>query len=118
MYREFEELGVTISGVSYGFFTGEAQFDEVGEPVVIDIEASAFDRKSLHLDIEDLVRERVALRRKHGSSFLEDGSPQIREHSKRWMLFQALSESLVERYREDIEDYRSELRAISSAKIA
>ena len=118
MYRAFEELGVACGGVSYGFFTGEVQFDETGQPVIIDIEASGFDQNPLRLDIEGLVRERIALRRKHGVGFLEDAGYEVREHAKRWMLFQALGDSLVIRYKDDIEDYRAELQSPRGANAA
>lgn len=74
MHREFEELGLTIGGANYGHFTGEVQFDETGAPVIIDIETSNFGGSPLRLDIEELVRERIALRRKLGSGFLESGT--------------------------------------------
>ena len=95
MRREFEELGVSVGGIEYGHFTGEVQFDETGAPVIIDVERSGFGGRPLRLDIEELVlRERVKLRRKHGSAFLEDGSFEIREHARKWSLFQGLSESI------------------------
>src|SRR5260221_707232 len=109
MHREFEELGVTSGGIAYGHFTGEVQFDESGQPVIIDIEGSAFNSKPMRLDIEELVRERIALRRKLGITFLEDGGFETREHLKKWVLFQGLSESLMYTYREDIEDYLAEM---------
>jgi hypothetical protein len=110
MYRAFEELGVTLGGVSFGSFTGKAQFDEAGDPVIIDIEASAGGPDDLRLDIAELVQERISFRRKFGSGFLDHRSQEIHEHAKRWMLFQALSESLIEQYRDDIIDYRADLK--------
>jgi hypothetical protein len=38
MLRKFEELGVNIDGVGYGFFFGEAEFDRTGEVVRITID--------------------------------------------------------------------------------
>jgi hypothetical protein len=73
MHRDFEEVGVSVGGIAYGHFTGEVQFDETGQAVIIDIEASGFNSNALRLDIEDLVRQRIALRRKLGITFLEDG---------------------------------------------
>ncbi len=110
MHREFEELGVTIGGVAYGHFTGETQFDETGQPVIIDCEGSAFNSKPIRLEIDELVRERIALRRKLGVGFLEDGGVEVREHLKKWVLFQALSDSLMSTFREDIEDYLAEIK--------
>ena len=110
MHREFEELGVSVGGIEYGHFTGEVQFDETGAPVIIDVERSGFGGGALRLDIEELVRERVKLRRKHGTAFLEDGSFEIREHARKWSLFQGLSESIELRFKEDISDYLAEVR--------
>ena len=110
MHRAFEEIGVTVGGVEYGHFTGEAQFDETGQPVVIDIETSGFNGKALRLDIEDLVRDRIASRRKLGVGFLEDGGFEVREHLKKWVLFQGVSEALRSTFRDDINDYLSERR--------
>jgi hypothetical protein len=66
---KFEELGLTIEGVAYRHFTGEVQFDENGAPVIIDIETANFGGSPLRLDIEALVRERIALRRKFRTGF-------------------------------------------------
>lgn len=41
----------------------------------------------MRLDIEELVKERIALRRKLGIGFLEDGGFDIREHLKKSVLF-------------------------------
>ena len=114
MHRDFEELGVTVGGIDYGHFTGEAQFDESGQPVIIDLETASFTGKALRLDIEELVRERIALRRKLGIGFLEDGGFEVREHLKKWVLFQAVSESIQYAFKEDIEDYLAELRSGSA----
>jgi hypothetical protein len=114
MQREFQELGVTVGGIEYGHFTGEVQFDETGQAVVIDIEASGFNSKALRLDIEDLVRQRIALRRKLGITFLEDGSEEVSEHALKWTLFQALSDSVEARFKEDIEEYVAEIVAGSA----
>ena len=75
MYRNFEEVGVAIGSVAYGHFTGEAQFDENGQVVRIDVEDERFSGPALTLDIEQLVRERIALRRKYGVVFLEEARP-------------------------------------------
>src|SRR5271169_4600938 len=110
MHREFEELGIAVGGIDYGHFTGEVQFDETGAPVIIDIERSGFVGGALRLDIEELVRERIKLRCKHGKAFLEDGSFEIREHARKWSLFQGLSESIERRFKEDIRDFLAEVR--------
>jgi hypothetical protein len=114
MHREFEELGIAVGGIEYGHFTGEAQFDETGQAVIIDIEASSFNSKPLRLDIEDLVRQRIALRHKLGITFLEDGSLEVSEHTLKWSLFQALSDSVEARFKDDIEDYLAEIIAGSA----
>jgi hypothetical protein len=110
MHREFEELGLTIAGVNYGHFTGEVQFDENGSAVIIDIETASSNGPPLRLDIEELVRERIALRRKLGTGFLEDGGVEVREHARKWSLFQSLSESIESRFKDDISDYLADVR--------
>ena len=111
MHREFEELGVSVAGIDYGFFAGEAEFDQSRQPVVIHIEPNAATGKALTLAIDDLVRERIALRRKLGVGFLEDGGHDVREHLKKWVLFQTLSDSLVSLFEDDIRDLLAERRA-------
>ena len=73
MHRKFEEVGVTIGSVPYGHFAGEAQFDENGQVVQIDLEDERFAGPALTLDIEQLIRERIALE----GRFAED----IREYA-------------------------------------
>ena len=114
MHRTFEELGVTVDGVSYGNFTGEAQFDATGQAVLIDIECENFGGRPLTLDIEALVRERIQLRRKHGVAFLEDGGYAVRSHNVRFVLFQALAETLATRFAEDIRQYIEDARTPES----
>ena len=105
MQLAFEELSVRLNGAGYGFFTGEAELDDFGDPVVIDLEATALGSANLKLDIAEMLRERVALRRKLGSAFMESEGLEVREHLKKWVLFHALSESLLLRYKEEIGDY-------------
>ena len=105
MYRKFEEVGVAIGGVAYGHFTGEAEFDENGQVVRIDVEDERFSGPSLTLDIEQLIRERIALRRKYGVAFLEENAPDVRTHARKFVLFQALAERLEVRFDEDIREY-------------
>jgi len=38
MHRTFEQLGVTVGGIAYGEFTGEAQFDVAGSVVLIGVD--------------------------------------------------------------------------------
>lgn len=101
MNRSFEELGVAIGGIGYGLFTGEAQFDQTGSVVQIDIERGDFGGSHLTLDIETLILERIALRRLHGSNFLEDTSYRVREHLRMFVLFQALAETIEANFAED-----------------
>lgn len=105
MHLEFEELSLRSGGAGYGFFTGQAELDEFGDPIVIELEATALAKDSLKLDIAELLRERVGLRRKHGSGFMEIDDIEVREHLKKWVLFHALSESLLLRFKEEIDDY-------------
>ncbi|WP_414463360.1 hypothetical protein [Hyphomicrobium sp. DY-1] len=118
MYRKFEELGITLGGASYGFFSGEAEFDVTGHPVAIEVEAAAVGQPDLRLDIAELVRERIGLRDRFGLGFLEDSDERVRAHVTKWMLFHALADSLVERYREDIEDELSAARALRGTHAA
>jgi hypothetical protein len=115
MHRNFEEMGVLIDGVPFGHFTGEAQFDEFGSVVVVDIERSSFDGPSLTLDIDDLVRERIALRRRHGLDFADEGGPAVRAHVAKFMLFQGLSAAIELYYKEDIADYLIDAREVRAA---
>jgi len=110
MHRTFEEMGVTVDGVSYGHFTGEAQFDVTGQVVQIDVECENFGGRPLTLDIEALVRERIQLRRKYGVAFLEDGASAVRSHNVQFVLFQALADSLEARFAEDIRQYIEDAR--------
>jgi hypothetical protein len=98
MHRKFEEVGVTIGSVPYGHFAGEAQFDENGQVVQIDLEDERFAGPALTLDIEQLIRERIALRRKYGVAFLEEGASDVQTHARKFFLFQALSERLEGRF--------------------
>ena len=110
MHRAFEEVGVTIGGVPYGHFTGEVEFDETGQVVQIDLETEQFNGPALTLDVEQLIRERIALRRKYGVAFLEEGAPDVQTHARKFFLFQALSERLETRFADDIRDYVEEAR--------
>jgi hypothetical protein len=96
--------------VAYGHFTGEAQFDENGQVVRIDVEDERFSGTALTLDIEQLVRERIALRRKYGVAFLEEGSPDVQTHARKFFLFQTLAERLEAQFAEDIREYVAEAR--------
>ena len=107
MHRKFEEVGVTIGSVPYGHFAGEAQFDENGQVVQIDLEDERFAGPALTLYIEQLIRER----RKYGVAFLEAGAPDVQTHARKFFLFQALSERLEGRFAEDTREYADEVRA-------
>ena len=96
MQRTFEELGVNIEGFSSAT-SGEAEFDQAGDVVNITIEPSGADSASLVLDISKLVPERIALRRKYGSSFLAVGGA-VRSHARQYELFMALSETIKKAY--------------------
>jgi hypothetical protein len=105
----FEELSLRAGDVGYGFFSGEAELDSFGEPVSFEIDPTAKGKGNLKLDIAALMRERVALRRKLGVGFLEDEGPEVVDHLKKWVLFQALSESVRVQYKEEIGDYLLDL---------
>ena len=111
MHRTFEQLGVTVGGIAYGEFTGEAQFDVAGSVVLIDVEDQNYDGSHLTLDIEELVRERIRLRRKWGSGFLEEGSREVVTHNRKFVLFQALAETIEATFAEDIRQYVDDTRA-------
>jgi hypothetical protein len=110
MHRTFEELGVTVKGVAYGQFTGEVQFDATGSVVQIDVECQNFGGSALTLDIEELVRERIRLRRKWGLGFLEEGSAEVTDHARRFVLFQALAETIEKTFADDILQYIEDAR--------
>lgn len=101
----FEELSLRAGGVGYGFFSGEADLDSFGEPVLFELNATAKDKDNLKLEIAELTRERMTLRRKFGIGFLDDDAPEVSEHLKKWVLFHALSESLRIHYKEEIGDF-------------
>jgi len=113
MLRKFEELGVNIDGVGYGFFFGEAEFDRAGEVVRITIDPPEAGNPPLVLDIAKLVPERVALRRKYGSSFLDICGSDARSHARRYELFMALSDTIEKAYADDIRDYVADVRDTS-----
>ncbi len=104
MRREFEN-----GGIDYGHFAGVVQFDETGAVDVIDVETANFAGSPLRLGVEELVRERSALRRKWGTGFLDNGRFEIREHVRKWSLFQGLSECVEARFKDDIKDYLSDV---------
>jgi hypothetical protein len=111
MHRAFEQLGITVGGITYGEFTGEAQFDVKGSVVQIDVENQNYDSSHLTLDIEELVRERIRLRRKWGSGFLEEGSREVVTHNRKFVLFQALAETIEATFADDIRQYVDDARA-------
>lgn len=111
MHRKFEELGFDVAGVTYGHFTGEAEWNSAGQVIAIEIDTSEFSGKPLTLEIGELVQERIALRRKYGTGFLEQTEPEVRQHARKWFLFQGLSDALESAFAEDVEDHLSAVRA-------
>lgn len=105
MHRTFEEVGLSIAGVPYGNFTGECEFDQAGHVVRITLEHERLEGPSLTLDIAELVRERINLRRQWGTGFLEEGSPDIMAHRIKYDLFISLSVRLEEVFADDVRDY-------------
>jgi hypothetical protein len=118
MHIKFEEMGLVVGGVEFGLFTGEAQFDELGEVVVIEIERTDFRGKALLLDISDLVNERIAFRRKHGSAFSDATDGAVQVHVRKWNLFQGLSDAIRVRYKDDVADYLADLRSEGGREVA
>ncbi len=118
MHRIFEELGVMVNSVAYGHFTGEAQFDETGSVVVIDVERSSFGGPTLSLDVDELVKERIALRRRYGVDFESMGATAVRAHIMKFLLFQGLTEDIEHHFREDIQDYLIDVREGRAADAA
>jgi hypothetical protein len=115
MHRKFEELGFNVSGSTYGHFTGEAEWDVSGQVIAIELEVAGFSGKPLMLEIGELVRERRELRRKYGTGFLEETEPAVREHARKWLLFEALSDALRDVFAEDVDDHLSAVRADARA---
>jgi hypothetical protein len=110
VHRTFEELGVMIDGVPYGHFSGEAEFDRAGQVVVIELERSSFQGEPLTLDIEKLTRERIALRGKYGTWFLENGGADVPGHVRKYELFMALAENIEKVFDDDIREYLADNR--------
>jgi hypothetical protein len=77
MQFEFDELSIRSGGEDYGSFTGRAELDDFGDPVLIEIESIAADKPILTLDIAELIRERAEMRRKYGTAFFELNEPAI-----------------------------------------
>jgi hypothetical protein len=115
MHRKFEEVGFDVGGGSYGLFSGEAEWDTHGDIVAIELETSGTDGKPLALSIQELVRERIALRQKYGIGFLEQTERAPLDHARRWFLFQGLSDALQDIYAEDVEDALVSLRTDARA---
>jgi hypothetical protein len=105
VHRTFEELGVMIEGVAYGHFSGEAEFDRAGQVVVIQLERSSLQGEPLTLDIEKLVMERIALRRKYGNWFFENGGSDVPGHVRKYELFMALAENIEKVFADDVREY-------------
>lgn len=80
-----------------------------GAPVIVDVETANLVGSPLRLGIEQLVRERTVLRRKWGKGVLENGRLEIREHLRKWSLFQGLSECIEVRFKEDIKVYLADI---------
>jgi hypothetical protein len=83
---------------------GRASLDDLGDPVLIEIEPVAANQLTLSLDIAEIVRERIAMRNKYGSAFAETDKPEVRELSK-WALFHGLTESIKTVYQEEIGEF-------------
>lgn len=111
MQRTFEELGMTIDGVEYGHFTGEAQFDPDGSVALVDIERSSFQGAPLRLDLDSLLLERSRLRNKHGAAFMADyPGEDVRSHRRRCELYRALAEMLEAKYADEVAEYFHQAR--------
>jgi hypothetical protein len=81
-----------------------------GEKARIDVERSDFAGPALTLDSDRLLIERGRLRKKYGLAFMSEGGAEGRAHLWRWALFQALAESLENRYADDIRQYVEDAR--------
>lgn len=113
MLRTFEELGVSIDGVQYGLFSGEAEFDRAGDVVQITLDPVSANAQPLVLDIAKLVSERIGLRRRYGSAFLDAPSSDVRSHVRRYELFTALSDTLDKIFADDVRDFISDAQETS-----
>lgn len=105
MHLSFDELSIPSGVFDYGVFSGEAELDISGEPVVIELEGTTKDSINWRLDFAELTRERIALRRARGTAFLDSDDAEVLEHLKKWVLFHALSQSLKATFKEEISDY-------------
>jgi hypothetical protein len=108
MLRKFEEIGATVAGIKVGLFDGEVEFDRGGHVVTIEVQ-SHDPARPLRLDIAELVRERVQLRRSHGVDFAEMGGRPAAYHAQKWYLFVTLSASLEKAFEDDIIAYLADL---------
>jgi hypothetical protein len=115
VHRTFEELGVMIDGIAYGHFAVEAEFDRAGQVVVIELEPSSFQGERLTLDIEKLIRERIALRRKYGSWFFENGGADVPSHIRKYELFMALAENIEKVFADDVRQLLADVAETRSA---
>ncbi|WP_414463307.1 hypothetical protein [Hyphomicrobium sp. DY-1] len=60
--------------------------------------------------------ERIALRQKYGTGFLEATDRDVRDHAWKWFLFQGLSDALQDSFAEDVRDYLEDICAGASAR--
>ena len=105
MHRSFHELGASLGGVPCGQFSGEAEFDQAGHVVRISLEREQFNGPPVELNIADIIRERIRLRQRWGSQFLEEGDPAVILHRTTYEVFLGLSRRLAEIFAEDIREY-------------
>jgi hypothetical protein len=114
MHCSFEELGVTPGKVSFGHFTGEAQFNDAGAVDQIDLARDSFEE--LNLDVEKLFQVRTLLRRKYGSAYLEHWSNEVTTYHRKSVVFEALAETIERVYAEDIRDYLAEIKGVTKGQ--
>jgi hypothetical protein len=117
MHRTFADIGVTIDGIRYGHFTGQAQFDREGSVEHLALERGD-GRSPLSLEIDRLIIERSRLRENLGSAALTSFAPEIQSHRRRLELFQALAESLEAMFAEDIRQHVAKSCRQSSGRTA
>jgi hypothetical protein len=110
VHRSFEERGVAIDGVDYGYFTGNVQF-EAGSVALVDIERSDFQGPPLRLDLDTLLIERSRLRNKYGIAFMTDyPGDDVRSHRRRFELYRTLAETLEKKFAGDAVEYFQQAR--------
>ena len=109
MERSFDETGIYHAGRAYGHFSGTAEWDREGVLEVLHLEQENFGGRPLTLDLDEMLRERVALEKRfHTFTSLSDLLHREKAFLTKWFLFWGLSASLDTTFADDISELRAE----------